>query len=177
MFYVGELFYLQKIISPGRQEQFLPDLLWVWASELPPKEQRVINALGEWWWKKWHPHPKVKQSSKPKDSPPGEPATYITGIRDILLTLYGFVFAKVTFQMDSSCSLRGALLKAGSLLLFHPRPELHGFSEEGSYLEIGGLHISIPCSPHLSQNLVLPFTSPLHCAVVRAYHALCKIEV
>lgn len=122
-------------------------------------------------------HAKVKQSSKPEGSPPGEPATYITGGRHILLTLYGFVFAKVTFQMDGSCSLRGALLKAGPLLLFHPRPEFHGFSEEGSYLEIDGLHISIPCSPHLSRSLVLPFISPPHCAVVRAYHALCKIEV
>lgn len=52
-------------------------------------------------------------------TPQGEPATYITGVRDILLTLYSFVFAKVTFKWTAPAALRGALLKAGSLLLFY----------------------------------------------------------
>ena len=149
----------------------------------PPREECLINALGDDNGESDMPLAKLKQRSKPGDSPQVETVTYIIGVMHILL-----IFCVVSFLLrshfeDGSCTLGGALLKAVSHLLPHPGPELHGFSEEGPYLEIYGLflpvlsQISIPCSPPLSWSLVLALISPPHCAVVRVYHATCKILI
>lgn len=121
----------------------------------PPREECLINALGDDNGESDMPLAKLKQRSKPGELTPSR-NTYIIGVMHILLIFCVFFLLRSHFE-DSSCTLGGALLKAVSHFLPHPGPELHGVSEEGPYLEIYGLlslpvlsQISIPCSPPLS---------------------------
>lgn len=122
----------------------------------PPREECLIKALEDDNGESDMPLAKLKQRSKPGDSPQVETVTHIIGVMHILIFCVVLVLLRSHFE-DGSCTLGGALLKAVSQFLPHPGPELHGVSEEGPYLKIYGLlslpvlsQISIPCSPPLS---------------------------
>lgn len=125
-----------------------------------PREECLINALGDDNGESDMPLAKLKQRSKPEDSPQAETVTYIIGVMHILIFCVVLFLLRSHFK-DGSCTLGGALLKAVSHFLPHPGPELHGVSEEGPYLEIYGLlslpvlsQISIPCSPPVLKSSV-----------------------